>query len=136
MDTRPRHFAKLPFLDPVPALQKIRRVELQIAAPGSSGDHLSPSAKRLRTNGLKPAREARDGLFCRRCRGAVENPTMRNDSIFGVTDAGVVGAVSVASEDIGLFEVRQFSLLRTIGLGYLALSLLMGIGCSFGTCDL
>ena len=48
----------------------------------------------------------------------LENPTMRNDSIFGVTDAGVVG---VASRDIGLLEVRQFSTARTIGLGVLVL---------------
>jgi len=42
----------------------------------------------------------------------LENPTVRNDSIFGVTDAGVVG---VASEDLGLLEVRRFSVLKTIG---------------------
>ena len=51
----------------------------------------------------------------------LENPTVRNDSIFGVTDAGVVG---VASRDIGLLEVRQFSITRTIGLSLLGLSLL------------
>ena len=37
---------------------------------------------------------------------------MRNDSIFGVTDAGVVG---VASEDLGLLEVQHLSILRTVG---------------------
>jgi len=46
---------------------------------------------------------------------------MRNDSILGVTDAGAVG---VASEDLGLLEVRGFSLLRTIGLIFLAVFLL------------
>ncbi len=51
-------------------------------------------------------------------RVTLENPTVRNDSIFGVTDAGVVG---VASEDVGLLEVRRLSILRSIGLGYLIL---------------
>ena len=45
----------------------------------------------------------------------LENPTMRNDSIFS---SGVVG---VASEDIGLVEVRRLSILRSIGLGSLTL---------------
>ena len=58
-------------------------------------------------------------------RVTLENPTARNDSIFGVTDAGVV---AVALEDIGVLEVRQFSTTRTIGLGVLALSLLMPAG--------
>ena len=44
----------------------------------------------------------------------LENPTVRSDSIFGVTDAGVVG---VASEDLGLLEVRRLSILGSIGLG-------------------
>ena len=43
---------------------------------------------------------------------------MRNDSIFGVTDVGVVG---VPSEDLGLLEVRRLSILRSIGLGSLTL---------------
>ncbi len=42
----------------------------------------------------------------------VENPTMRNDSIVGVTDADV----GVASRDVGLLEVRRFSVTKTIGL--------------------
>ncbi len=42
----------------------------------------------------------------------LENPIVRNDSILGVTDAGVV---AVASEDLGLLEVRHFSVLKTIG---------------------
>ena len=46
-------------------------------------------------------------------RVTLEYPTTRNDSIFGVTDAGVVG---VASRDIGLLEVRHFSVGKTIGL--------------------
>ena len=57
----------------------------------------------------------------------LENPTVRNDSIFGVTDAGVVG---VASEDLGLLEVRRVSILRSIGLGYLALILLISAACA------
>ena len=51
-------------------------------------------------------------------RVTLENPIVRNDSIFGVTDAGVVG---VAAEDVGLLEVRRVSILRSIGLGYLIL---------------
>ncbi len=43
----------------------------------------------------------------------VENPTMRNDSIVGATDAGVA---AVASRDVRLFEVRRFSVGKTIGL--------------------
>ena len=49
-------------------------------------------------------------------RVTLENPIVRNDSIFGVTDAGVVG---VAAEDVGLLEVRRVSILRSIVLGYL-----------------
>ena len=63
-------------------------------------------------------------------RVTLENPTVRNDSIFGVTDAGVVG---VASEDIGLLEVRRLSILRSIGLGYLIIGgalVVFAIGCS------
>ena len=41
--------------------------------------------------------------------------TTRNDSIFGVTDAGQ--RVGVASEDLLLLEVRAVSLQRSIGLG-------------------
>ena len=42
----------------------------------------------------------------------VENPTMRNDSIVGVTDADV----GVSSRDVRLFEVRRFSVGKTFGL--------------------
>ena len=35
-----------------------------------------------------------------------DDPTMRNDTIFGVTDVGVTG---VAAEDVALFEVSRFS---------------------------
>ncbi len=63
----------------------------------------------------------------------VQNPTMRNDSIFGVTDAGAIG---VASRDVGLLEVRRFSILRSIGLGYVSLvgayMVAVVIGCSLG----
>ncbi len=40
----------------------------------------------------------------------VENPTVRNDSIVGDTGLGV------ASRDVGLLEVRSFSVTKTIGL--------------------
>ena len=66
----------------------------------------------------------------------LDNPTMRNDSIFGVTDAGVTGAVGIASRDVGLLEVRQFSLTRTLGLSFLVLVLVMPAGCAFSTCEL
>jgi hypothetical protein len=46
----------------------------------------------------------------------LETPTVRGDSIFGITDAGVVG---VASEDVYLLEVRRLSILRSIGLVHL-----------------
>ena len=48
-------------------------------------------------------------------RATLGYPTMRSDSIFGVTDAGPV--VGVASEDLLLLEVRRVSLQRSIGLG-------------------
>ena len=54
----------------------------------------------------------------------VENPTMRNDSIVGVTDSNVA---VVASRDVGLFEVRRFSIGRTIGLGVLLTGLALGV---------
>ena len=63
-------------------------------------------------------------------RVTLENPTVRNDSIFGVTDAGLVG---VASEDIGLLEVRRTSILRSIGLGYVIIVgavIVLAIGCA------
>ena len=44
-------------------------------------------------------------------RVTLENPAVRSDSIFGLTDAGVVG---VASEDVGLLEVRRFALVETV----------------------
>lgn len=66
----------------------------------------------------------------------VDNPTMRNDSIFGVTDAGLAGAVGVASRDVGLLEVREFSITRTLGLGFLVLLFLMPASCAFSTCEL
>ena len=62
-------------------------------------------------------------------RVTLEDPTVRNDSILGVTDAGVVG---VASEDLGLLEVRRISILRSIGLGYLASVGAVLIACSVG----
>lgn len=57
----------------------------------------------------------------------LENPTMRNDSIFGVTDAGVVG---VASRDIGLLEVRKISLWRSLGAGYLVFAFMVMVACA------
>ncbi len=58
-------------------------------------------------------------------RVTLEKPTVRNDSIFGVTDAGEKG---VASRDLGLLEVRRLSILRSIGLGYLVFGSAMFIG--------
>jgi len=43
----------------------------------------------------------------------VENATIRNDSIVGATDTGVV---AVDSRDVRLFEVRGFSGGKTVGL--------------------
>ena len=64
----------------------------------------------------------------------LDDPTVRNDSIFGVTDGGE--RVGVASLDLGLFEVRRFSILRSIGLGYVSLAgayiVALVIGCSLG----
>jgi len=63
-------------------------------------------------------------------RVTLENPIVRNDSIFGVTDAGVVG---VAAEDVGLLEVRRVSILRSIGFGYLVMFvsvLVLSLGCA------
>lgn len=71
-------------------------------------------------------------------------PSTRNDSIVGIgvasgtTDTTAVG---VALQDVGLVEVRRFSVLRTVGLavatygslmvGYV---LLLVIGCERGSC--
>ncbi len=57
----------------------------------------------------------------------LENPTMRNDSIFGLTYAGVVG---VASRDIGLLEVRKLSIWRTLGFGYLVFVFVVILACA------
>ena len=57
----------------------------------------------------------------------LENPTMRNDSIFGLTYAGVVG---VASRDIGLLEVRKLSIWRSIGFGYLVFVFVVILACA------
>ena len=53
----------------------------------------------------------------------VKDPTMRNDSIVGVTDATgalMTRGVGVASRDVRSLEVRGFSLTKTIGLVPLA----------------
>ena len=60
----------------------------------------------------------------------VRDPTMRNDSIVGVTDA--VGAlttrgVGVASRDVRLLEVQRFSPFRTVGVVVLASAILAAI---------
>ena len=65
----------------------------------------------------------------------LEAPTVRGDSIFGITDAGVVG---VASEDVYLLEVRRFSILRSIGLFYLIAGAIIGVlavACAIGGDD-
>ncbi len=61
---------------------------------------------------------------------SVRDPTMRNDSIVGVTDA--VGAlmtrgVGVASRDVRLLEVQRFSPFRTVGVVVLASAILAAI---------
>ena len=67
----------------------------------------------------------------------VENPTVRNDSIVGVTDA----SVGVASRDVRSLEVRRFSVGKTIelGLGIAAglaavAAVVILIACSGGDC--
>ena len=62
----------------------------------------------------------------------LETPTVRGDSIFGITDAGVVG---VASEDVYLLEVRRTSVLRSIGLGLLVWTAFL-VGCAMLGCEL
>ena len=50
----------------------------------------------------------------------VEDPTMRNDSIVGATDAGRAltrRGVEVASRDVRLLEVRRFSVTKNVVLG-------------------
>ena len=51
----------------------------------------------------------------------LKNPTMLNGSLYGDTDARVL---RVPAEDIGLLEVRHFSVTKTLGLGFLGLSVL------------
>ena len=67
----------------------------------------------------------------------IENPTVRNDSIVGVTDA----SVGVASRDVGLLEVQRFSVGKTVGLvfgvaaGLAAVTaVVILIACSGGDC--
>ena len=71
-------------------------------------------------------------------RVTLENPIVRNDSIFGVTDAVVVG---VAAEDVGLLEVRRLSIPRNIGLVFLitaAMVVAVAISCAISqeSCEL
>ncbi len=65
----------------------------------------------------------------------IENPTVRNDSIVGDT------GLAVASRDVGLLEVRRFSVGNTVGLVILipvgvaeALVVVILIACSGGDC--
>ena len=44
----------------------------------------------------------------------VRDPTMRNDSIVGITKSGVIGVVA---RDVRLLEVPRFNVENTIGLG-------------------
>ncbi len=78
----------------------------------------------------------------------VRDPTMRNDSIVGVTenDRGPrYSPVGVASRDVRLFEVRHFSVGKTLGFAGLAVSLIglvvyvvvrADFECALGVCDL
>ncbi len=54
----------------------------------------------------------------------LENPTMRNGSIVGVAGSN---AAAVASRDVGSFEVRRFSVGKTIGLGVILTGLALGV---------
>ena len=51
-----------------------------------------------------------------------QSPMMRNDSIVGVTDSNV----GVASRDVRLFEVRRFSVGKTVVLGVVLAGLALG----------
>jgi len=56
----------------------------------------------------------------------LEDPTVRNDTIFGATDSGVA---SVAAEDVGLFEVSRFNAGETLwGISGLVTLVLIIIG--------
>ena len=66
----------------------------------------------------------------------VENPAVRNDSIVGDTGLGV------ASRDVGLLEVRRFSVTKTIGLvlgtaaGVVVVAVVVFvIACTVGDCN-
>ena len=76
----------------------------------------------------------------------IKDPTMRNDSIVGVTDAdGALrtSAVGVALRDVRLLEVQHFSVTKTVGLVFgtavgLA-AVVIGLGyvilCKVGDCN-
>ena len=51
----------------------------------------------------------------------VRDPTMKNDSIVGNSDAG---SVAVASRDLRLFEVRRLAVVETVGLAALGATVL------------
>jgi hypothetical protein len=58
VDTELRGWAKLPFQDPEPVLQQLRKLEIKL-----SGLALDPLVRRLRTTGLKEAREVRNAAI-------------------------------------------------------------------------
>ena len=61
----------------------------------------------------------------------VRDPTMRNDSIVGNSDAG---SVAVASRDLRLFEVRRVNVEGTIGLVALSTAVLAAVVSIFIYC--
>ena len=55
----------------------------------------------------------------------LQSPTMRSDSIIGVLGGAVV---AVASGDVGLVEVRRFSIWKTIGFVYVSTAVASAMG--------
>jgi len=63
IDLRTRQWASFEFFDPVPVLQHLRAVELGLADLPPHLIEISDRARRLRTNELRSAREARDAAL-------------------------------------------------------------------------
>ena len=63
MDLRTRQWASFEYFDPVPILRHLRSVELGIQGLPPDLLEISDRARRLRTNELRDAREARDAAL-------------------------------------------------------------------------
>jgi hypothetical protein len=63
MDLRTRQWASFEYVDPVPILQHLRAVELELNDLPPHFVEISDRARRLRTNELRSAREARDAAL-------------------------------------------------------------------------